>query len=107
MDTENELLLVQEAGAALAKAMKWVKTEENRRQEEDVPARAQAELYEALLDANRALLGCNSDVVGKQWQQPTDLPFSFSQCLHLETRGGVFARHRCGFRRVELAIHHP
>ena len=44
MDTENEHLLVQEAGAALAKAMKWVicKTEENRRQEEDVPARAQA-----------------------------------------------------------------
>ena len=43
-----------------------------------MPARAQAELYEALLDASRALLGGNSDVGGKQWQQPTNLPFSFS-----------------------------
>ena len=71
-----------------------------------MPARAQAEFYEALLDANRALLGGNSDVGGKQWQQPTNLPFSFSQCLHLETGGGVLPRHRCGFRRVELAEHH-
>ena len=43
-----------------------------------MPARAQTELDEALLDASRALLGSNFDVGGKQWQQPTDLPFSFS-----------------------------
>ena len=38
-----------------------------------------------------------SDVDGKYVQQQAKLPHSFSPCLHLQTGGGVLARHRCGF----------
>ena len=55
--------------------------------EEGVPARAQAELDKTMLDASR-------DVAGKHRQLLTRLPCSFSQCLQLETAGGVLARHR-------------
>ena len=80
MDTDDERLRVQEAGAAMFSAKKGVtsQTEVPGGREEDVPARAQTELDTAMLDASRALLGSNSDAGGKQWQQPTDLPFSFS-----------------------------
>ena len=99
MDTDDERLRVQEAGAALVTAKKGVtsQTEVPGGREEDVPARAQTEFYEALLDASRALLGGNSDVDGKYVQQQAKLPHSFSPCLHLQTGGGVLARHRCGF----------
>ena len=55
--------------------------------EEGVPARAQAELDKTMLNASR-------DVAGKHRQLLTKLPCSFSQCLQLETAGGVLARHR-------------
>ena len=57
-----------------------------------MPARAQAEFYEALLDANRALLGGNSDVDGKQWQQPTNLPFFFQPMSPLGDQRRSFLR---------------
>ena len=89
VDTDDERLRVQEAGAALVTAKKGVtsQTEVPGGREEDVPPRAQTELDKAML----------SDVDGKYVQQQAKLPHSFSPCLHLQTGGGVLARHRCGF----------
>ena len=73
-----------------------------------MPARAQAELYEALLGASRALLGGNSDVGGKQWQQPTNLPFFFHPMSPLRDRRQRFCETviRIRGRKVELPVHH-
>ena len=109
MDTDDEHLLVQEAGAALAKSNEVGHLQNGG---EQMAGRKMCQ-PERKLSFTRP---CWMPVVlffavilmwaGSNGKQPTNLPFSFSPCLHLETGGGVLARHRCGFRRVELAEHH-
>ena len=72
-------------------------------------ARAQAELYEALLDANRALLGGNSDVGREAMAAADKLAVFFQPMSPLGDQRRSFCETliRIGGRKVELPVQHP